>query len=197
MNRRLRQLGSRALLAAGTACLLMGAYAPCKSALAMHLIERAAASQPGRPPWPGADFRVFARLEAPRLQVRQAVLDQDRPRVLAFGPGRAYGQDATTGLVLSAHRDSHFAWLQDARLGEPLNLIQDGVPNQYRISEFKVVDQSQVRLLAPGPGQLILTTCWPLDAWQAGGNQRLLVRAELIPDPGPRLASTEAAPANP
>lgn len=182
MNRRLQRRLSRLLLAAGTSCLLIGAYAPFKSALAMTLIARAEAQGLGRNPWPGADFRVFGRLEAPRLHVRQVVLDQDQARVLAFGPGRAYGQNPDTGLVFSAHRDSHFAWLQDARHGEPLVLVQNNVRYDFRIAEFKVVNIHETRLLAPTPGQLILTTCWPLDAWQAGSAQRLVVRATLQPE---------------
>lgn len=190
MNRRLQDRLSRLLLAAGASCLLIGAYAPGKSALALTLIARAEARGPGSNPWPGADFRVFGRLEAPRLHIRQVLLDQDQPRVLAFGPGRAYGQNPDTGLVFSAHRDSHFAWLQDARLGEPLVLVQNSARYHFRIAEFKVVNIHETRLLAPAPGQLILTTCWPLDAWQAGSAQRLVVRAALQPE---RVQPAEAS----
>ena len=45
-------------------------------------------------------------------------------RALAFGPGLA-PEVSGRGLIVSAHRDSHFAWLREVGVGDQLLFERD------------------------------------------------------------------------
>jgi sortase A len=129
-------------------------------------------------PWPWADIAPVARLVAPRLDVDLIVLDGFSAQALAFGPGLVRGGNGT--LVLSAHRDSHFAFLREVRAGERLVLERAGeAPREYRVRAKRVVDyRAAGALLAGRPDALVLVTCWPFDVLAPGGPLRLLVFAQ-------------------
>jgi sortase A len=129
-------------------------------------------------PWPWADTAPVARLVAPRLDVDLIVLDGFSAQALAFGPGLVRGENGT--LVLSAHRDTHFAFLREVRLEERLVLERAGeAPREYRVRATRVLDyRAAGALLAGRPDALVLVTCWPFDALVPGGPLRLLVFAE-------------------
>jgi sortase A len=82
--------------------------------------------------------------------------------------------------VLSAHRDSHFAFLREVRAGERLVLEHAGeAPREYRVRATRVVDyRAAGAMLAGRPDALVLVTCWPFDALAPGGPLRLLVFAQ-------------------
>ena len=96
----LRRVGG-VLLVAALVQAAVAVYPLAKGALAMQLIARSYARAPGARPWSGADFRVVARLEAPRLRVEQHLLDSMSARALAFGPGLAPSAPGQ-GLIASA-----------------------------------------------------------------------------------------------
>jgi len=129
-------------------------------------------------PWPWADTAPIARLIAPRLGVDLIVLEGFSGQALAFGPGLVRGHDGT--VVLSAHRDTHFAFLRDVMPGERLVLERAGeAAREFRVRETRVVDYRDAgALLAGRPDALVLVTCWPLDAIAPGGPLRLVVVAE-------------------
>ena len=62
------------------------AWIPVKAELAQWLIERSWKSGGRVPPWPWADTRPAAVLEAPAHGVRLLVLEGNSSRNLAFGP---------------------------------------------------------------------------------------------------------------
>lgn len=176
MNQRLMRALACLLALAGIVQIGVGLYPWAKGQLAMQLIERSYLDAPGSRPWPGADFRVVARLDAPRLGVRQYVLDDASARTLAFGPGLTQrGDDA--GIVLSAHRDSHFDWLQQLQRGDVVQFTRDGHEQRFEVVSLDVVDRRVVALKAPSAGAMVLTTCWPFDALTAGGDLRYVVTA--------------------
>ncbi len=164
------------LMVAGLAVSAQSLYPLAKGWLAMQLIADAYASSPGSRPWPGADFRGVARLQVPRLDVDQIVLDQASPRALAFGPGLAH-RDPHAGPIVSAHRDTHFRWIGNLQQGDELLWEQAGTQRRYRIVAFRVVDSDRQRVALPDADTLLLTTCWPLDALTAGGSLRYVVTA--------------------
>lgn len=190
MNARLRHGLFWLALLLGVGSLLQAAYIPLKGWLAQVLLEsawerRRADGVPARP-WPWADTMPVARLRQARLGVDQIVLAGVSGRVLAFGPGHVTGS-APPGqfgnVVLSAHRDTHFAWLRALRPGEPLSLEDvQGVVRRYRVAELSIVDQSAVELLEPDAGdRLTLITCFPFDAVDPGTRQRYVVTAVAQP----------------
>ena len=126
---------------AGIAQIGAGLYPWAKGQLAMRLIERSYLDAPGSRPWTGADFRVVAQLDAPRLGVRQYVLDDASARTLAFGPGLTQ-PTPESGIVLSAHRDSHFAWLRHIVQGDVLRVERDGDVHVYAVAAMQVVEAS-------------------------------------------------------
>jgi sortase A len=155
-------------------------YPLAKGALAMRLIARSYALAPGARPWPGADFHVVARLQSERLGITQYVLDQASARALAFGPGLVQ-RDHRSGSILSGHRDSHFSWLRDLRIGDRLVLDHNGHTERYRVHARQVVDRRRQALAVPAANILQLTTCWPFDALSTGGELRYLVTAVADP----------------
>jgi sortase A len=137
-------------------------------------------------PWPWADTWPVARLRAPAQDVDLLVLAGDSGNALAFGPGhtRASAQLGSNGLaVIGGHRDTHFAFLQQLRTGDVLQLqLPSGELRRYRVQGARVVDADRESLPATGDYErLLLVTCYPFDALRAGGPLRYTVSA--VPQP--------------
>lgn len=211
---RLRAALAWLLLLAGGALLADALWIPAKAELAQWLLERswnaARASGSAQPPWAWADTRAVARLTRLDDARSQVVLAGDTGRVLAFAPGwnefsSAPGDIGT--VVISAHRDTHFAWLRDIADDEQVELDGLQAQRRYRLHSRTVVDV-RTDALAPDAGedQLLLVTCWPFDAVDAGGPLRLVLR--FLPEPlgadrinreaavSPNLPRTPASPRN-
>lgn len=160
-------------------------YLHAKAQLAQILLERAwrqAREQGAAPrPWPWADTAPVARLRVARLGVERIVLDGDSGRMLAFGPGwtPASARPGTHGVVMiSAHRDTHFAFLRELQRGD--RIVLDGVRGSrgYRVSDLRVLDSGGGNAaLRSGEDGLVLVTCYPFDAIAAGGPLRYVVSA--------------------
>ena len=182
---------ARALVALlGLAALALGAqpaWLHAKAILAQALLQHAwHARQAGvaASPWPGADTRPVARLQVPAHGVDHIVLAGDNGRTLAFGPGWAEGSAAPGQpgrTVISAHRDTHFAFLRRVGPGDAV-LLQagDGETRSYRVVSTGVVDSRTSRLAMGGEELLVLVTCWPFDALSAGGPLRYVVTAQPV-----------------
>ena len=183
-RRRLRRSGWLLLSLA----LLAGAqpgWLHAKAALAQLLLARSwAAAVAGQAPlpWPGADTRPVARLQFARLGIDQIVLAGDSGRTLAFGPGWAESSappGAVGTTVISAHRDTHFAFLRALREGDRLLLEGMRGEETFVVSAREVVDSRTQRIAIGGDARrLLLVTCWPFDALRAGGPMRYVVTAE-------------------
>jgi sortase A len=165
-----------------------GAWIHAKAVLAQVLLERAFAQTlaTGAPvkPWSWADTWPVARVALPHIGKSAIVLAGSSGQALAFGPGHVErtpepGDEGTT--IYSAHRDTHFAFLKDVRIGDDINVTRrDGNEFRFRVVATSVVrfDQSGIDPLAGGR-QLVLATCWPLDA-STPGPLRYLVHAEMV-----------------
>jgi sortase A len=140
------------------AALLHSAWIPVKAVLAQSLIEwswqRELAGDPA-PPWPWADTRAAAVLEAPRLGQRRVVLAGQSGRNLAFGPVLLDGTRPGGDAIISGHRDTHFRFLEDLLPGDRLELRDRRVSRHYEIRNIEVVDSRRVDLLVePGTDRL-------------------------------------------
>ena len=176
------------LALAGAVLFGQGAYIHAKALLAQVLLERAfdeaIASGHTVKPWPWADTWPVARIEVPRLHASTIVLAGSSGQALAFGPGHLEltpdaGERGVA--VYSAHRDTHFAFLRNVKIGEEIDVTRDdGRTFRYRADGTSIVrfDASGIDPLAEGY-ELVLSTCWPFDALTSGP-LRYLLHASLI-----------------
>jgi sortase A len=171
----------------GLALMGKGAAIHAKAIVAQYLLQQAFAESlaTGQPvkPWGWADTWPVARLEVPRLGASAIVLKGGSGQAMAFGPGLLENtpQPGDEGAaVIAAHRDTHFAFLRDVKLGDEIQITrQDGAIFWFRITEKAVVrwDASGIDPRMDGRW-LVLSTCWPLDA-MTPGDMRLVVRAQM------------------
>lgn len=147
--------------------MYMKAKAQLSQVLLSHAWEKTLQGAADARPWPWADVTVAAKLQLPRLHASAMVLTGTSGEALAFGPGLMDGSAAPgqPGLTLLAgHRDSHFAFLQHARIGDAISLTgPDGTPHTYTLTETRIVDEDASFLTPGGSGTptLALTTCYP------------------------------------
>lgn len=187
-------LGIAALAFAASALWHVGAalYIHAKAVLAQVLIqaawERTRQGAQAVKPWPWADTWPVARLTAPAHGVDLYVLEGATGRSLAFGPGRLSGSAAPgdPGVTLiSAHRDTHFAFLERVRPGdEVLMESADGARHRYRVVDTEVMHQTHLGLaLAGADDALTLVTCYPFRALDSRGPLRYVVTAIKLREP--------------
>lgn len=180
-------VGAVALLAViGTWEVGHGAWIRVKARLAQYLLQRAwAQTRRGDrdvKPWPWADTSPVGRLRVPAYGVDLIVLTGVSGRTLAFGPGHA-PQSAPLGepgtAVVTAHRDTHFRFLERLRDGDEILVETPGRPSaRFRVRDTAIVDSRSARIRAERAGSaLVLMTCYPFDALVAGGPLRYVVTA--------------------
>jgi sortase A len=185
---------SAALAAAGLLLAGQGAWIHAKAALAQILLERAFAQSlaTGTPvkPWSWFDSWPVARIEIPRLSLDAVALAGASGQALAFGPAHVAGtpEPGERGTaVFAAHRDTHFQGLGAIRAGDEIRVTRrDGRRSTFTVTGTEVVRFDRSGIDPHGHGrELVLATCWPLEA-VAPGRERFLVRAALVEDEGRR-----------
>ncbi len=187
--KRVLTLGIAALAFGGALAFGEGAYLHAKAALAQVLLESAWQHERSTgqvvKPWPWADTHAVARLEAPGHDARVLVLAGASGRTLAFGPGHLDGSalpGEAGNAVITAHRDTHFRFLQAVATGDELRVERvDGSEHRFRVRDAYVADHRALRL--PRDTEvptLTLVTCYPFDALAAGGPLRYVVVAERV-----------------
>lgn len=176
-------------LCLGLSVVLFGqsAWIFAKAQLAQVLLERAfsqsiASGDPVKA-WGWADTWPVARLEIQRIQASAIVLRGGSGEALAFGPAllnetSRIGERGTA--VISAHRDTHFAFLKDAVVGDLISITRDdGLVFTYRVTRTSIADWNKSGIDRHASGfNLVLSTCYPFNAITPGP-LRYLVHAEL------------------
>jgi sortase A len=177
-----------ALALAGLVLFGHGGYIHAKAWLSQVLLDRAFTESIARhhpvKPWSWADTWPIARIEVKRLHAGAIVLAGNSGQALAFGPGHVeltpdVGERGVA--VYSAHRDTHFRFLRDVRIGDAIDVVRsDGRTFRYRADTTAVVryDQSGIDPLSDGY-ELVLSTCWPFDALTPGP-ERYILHATMI-----------------
>jgi len=184
-----RNLAVACLLCLGFWQLGQGAYIPAKAWLAQELMQRAwmrAGVEADRPaPWPWADTWPVARLIAKSGDVDLIVLAGGSGRTLAFGPGHlsASALPGETGnSIIAGHRDTHFRFLRDIEIGEPIVVERTtGQKHLYTVTGIDVLDSRRGSLLLDTETPVLsLVTCYPFDEAEAGGPMRFVVTAKRL-----------------
>ncbi len=163
-----------------------GAFIRAKALLAQALLQaawdRTLAGEAHVTPWPWADTWPVARLDVPSLDIDQLVLAGANGRTIAFGPGHVFGTAApgeAGNSVIAGHRDTNLAFLAELQVGSDVRIQRpDGRWVTYRVQSALVLDKRDTWVLSGSPAtELTLITCYPFNAWRAGGPQRYVVRA--------------------
>ena len=98
-------------------------------------------TRPSRPatstkPWSWADTWPVARIEVKRIGASAIVLAGSSGQALAFGPGHVEltADAGERGIaVYSAHRDTHFRFLRNVKIGDEIDVTRDdGKTFRYR-----------------------------------------------------------------
>jgi sortase A len=165
-----------------------GAYIHAKALVAQLLLERAFAATiaSGHPvkPWSWADTTPVARIEVRRIHASAIALEGSSGQALAFGPGHVElsAEPGAPGVVVyAAHRDTHFRFLRDVRIGDEIDVTRsDGKVFHYRADAARVVrfDASGIDPVSDHH-ELVLSTCWPFDA-VTPGPERYVLHATMI-----------------
>jgi sortase A len=180
------------LTLAGLVLFGQGAYIHAKALLAQVLLARAfdetIASGRDTKPWSWADTWPVARIEVKRIGASAIVLAGSSGQALAFGPGHVeFTADAgERGVaVYAAHRDTHFRFLRDVRIGDEIEVTRrDGKVFRYRADSQNVTRFDQFGIDPLGNAyELVLSTCWPFDA-VTSGPERYVLHATLIGNRG-------------
>ncbi|WP_426416120.1 class GN sortase [Aestuariirhabdus sp. LZHN29] len=176
------------LLLAGLLMLAQGSYIQVKALVAQYLLQSAwqRSLHQGLPvkPWPWADGHPIARLQIPRIELDQLVLDGASGRNLAFAPSHLIASSAPNSggtTILSAHRDTHFSRLQELIPGDTLILQSTGASRRYRVDSTHIADSRTQQLSLDAGDRLLLVTCYPFKALRAGGPLRYVVSASPLP----------------
>ena len=175
------------ILGAGLCFLVQGSWIQIKAVVAQALLERSwqQTLSHGNPvqPWPWADHWPVAQLKLPRAKNKLIVLSGDSGSSLAFAPGwntnsSKPGEQGVT--VISGHRDTHFKILEDAEIGDLIEIVtRQGEAVNYQVETIDVVDSRVATINTEQSGQvLVLVTCYPFDAVVAGGPLRYVVIAK-------------------
>ena len=111
------------------------------------------------------------------------VWGDEHPDHLAKGPvwlRQTRGFAASGNTVIAGHRDTHFRFLKDARVGDRFDVVQDSLHLTFRIVMIRIVLPTDRALLAPTPKKTVtLVTCYPFYAI-GRADRRMIVRAELV-----------------
>jgi len=187
-RRRAFGLSALVLAVAGAALIGDAVYIKAKAEVAQVLMDRAwtrtLAGQAEAKPWSWADTWPVAKLEVPRLQETSIVLDGVSGQAMAFGPGLMHGpKPGEAGLaVISAHRDTHFRFLKNIKLGDEVYITNaDGTQSRFKISETRIVEADASGLYqSADEAQIALVTCWPFDALRQG-SKRFVALGKALP----------------
>ena len=177
-----------ALALGGLILIAQGLYIHAKAMLAQILLERAFAQAlaTGTPvkPWSWADTAPVARITVARLGVRDIVLGGGSGQAMAFGPtllpaGAGAAEEGTT--ILAAHRDTHFAFLRDLRVGDGIGVqAVSGKARRYRVTGMQIVRWDRFAFPRdPARPMLALASCYPFGATRHGP-LRYVVWAEAL-----------------
>ena len=177
------------ITALGLSFLAYGTYIPAKAVLAQYLITNAwndsIHSGESHRPWKWADMYPVMKLSSDKHNQELIVLSGDKGNSLAFAPGHnlfSYMPNQGGTTVISAHRDTHFEFLQGVSISDVFELTdRNNKTSSYRVSDIKIIDATKQDIaIHSDQDELKLITCYPFDALVARGPLRYVVTAKMI-----------------
>jgi sortase A len=191
-----RRLVANVLIVVGASLVLVSATSVARGAIARdHARSRWAQMEASRAAtgarkslagsnWAVVDGAPVARLEIPRLELDEIVVEGVDESALRAGPGHMTGSALpgdSGNAVVSAHRDRHFKSLGRVVVGDTIHT--DGTRGQltWVVSQVRVVDADAPVLRSSATPLLTLTTCWPVRYFGLAPD-RLIVEAKPTAD---------------
>ena len=177
------------LTAIGFSIFAYGAYIPAKAVLAQYLINDAwnDSIRTGEihKPWEWADMHPVMKLSSSKHDQSFIVLSGDKGNSLAFAPGHntnSYKPNKGGTTVISAHRDTHFQFLEEVVMSDIFELTDESNRTaSYTVSDIAIIDATEQGIsIHSNEEEVKLVTCYPFDAIIAGGPLRYVVTAKLI-----------------
>ena len=173
----------------GLSFFAYGAYIPAKAVLAQYLINNAwndsIRSGESHKPWKWADMHPVMKLSSKKHNQELIVLSGDKGNSLAFAPGHnlfSYMPNQGGTTVISAHRDTHFEFLQEVSISDVFELTdRNNKTMSYKVSDIKIIDATKQDIsIFTNQDELKMITCYPFDALVARGPLRYVVTAKMI-----------------
>lgn len=128
---------------------------------------------------PGAPV---ARLQIPRLQLDEIVLEGVGANELNAGPGHLTGSvfpGEQGNSIISAHRDRHFSSLGTLQVGDTILTETGWSETKWVVVRKRVVPANAPALYRTPDATLTLTTCWPI-RYFGSAPDRLIVTAKPL-----------------
>jgi sortase A len=151
-------------------------------------------TQPDRSLWSATRIEAFEAsldlavglpggiLQIPAIDLVVPIFEGAEQLALNRGVGRIENTAliGTVGNIgIAGHRDGFFRGLKDLGVGDLIEVEALTGTNQYRVSEIRIVDPSEVSVLAPTDEPILtLVTCYPF-YFVGHAPQRYIVRAVL------------------
>ena len=177
------------IIALGLSFFAYGAYIPAKAVLAQYLINDAwndsISSGENHKPWKWADMHPVMKLSSDKYNKELIVLSGDKGNSLAFAPGHnlfSYMPNQGGTTVISAHRDTHFEFLQDVSISDVFELTdRNNKTSSYEVRDIKIIDATKQDIaIHSDRDELKLITGYAVDAIVARGPLRYVVTASMI-----------------
>ncbi len=171
----------------GILSLASGLWIPTKTVVAQLLLQKAwddakFSATPVKP-WPWADTWPIGRIVQKRLDINEIILAGNSGEALAFGPGHLTSS-APPGegghCVISGHRDTSFAFLEDILVGDELLLEGSSMTRKYHVQNIEVIKAQDLYLDIMQPGVLTLVTCYPFSGILPNTTFRYVITAEYV-----------------
>ena len=162
-------------------------YMLAKAHLSQYLIisawEQTLEDREPHLPWDWADTYPIFEMCFPSLDKKSIVLEGASGRNMAFSAAHSSesgmpGENKST--IVSGHRDSHFQHLQYLNKGDQIVINSINQLHTYRVVKIEIVNSKLETLAIRNTDEIILTTCYPFDAIQTGGNLRFVVYATPV-----------------
>lgn len=183
----MRRISILLLLVLGCWHISGSGYMLAKAYLSQYMIkgawEETLKDKGQHKPWSWADTYPVFELEIPRIDKHSYVLEGESGRNMAFSATHTSisgmpGENKS--VIVSGHRDSHFDYLQHIKLGDEIIAKGKNGSFYYRVVETQIVDSKQKNILIKSKNELILTTCYPFDSLNTGGDLRYVIYAQAV-----------------
>ena len=173
----------------GLSFIAYGTYIPAKAVLAQYLINDAwnesIRTGENHKPWRWADMHPVMKLSSDKHNQDLIVLLGDKGNSLAFAPGyniNSYMPHQGGTTVISAHRDTHFEFLQNVVINDVFDITdRNNKTASYQVNSIEIINATKEDIaIYSDESELKLITCYPFDAMVARGPLRYVITAKLI-----------------